>query len=307
MSKFFESVRGRVAGSVAAATPEAKGTTPAAQLLDAIERADAVIVGAGAGMSTAAGFTYAGSRFERWFADFEGRYGFHDMYTGGFYPYQTPEEMWAFWSRYVYCNRYDQPAGQAYLDLLALVGEKDYFVLTTNVDHRFQVAGFDKQRLFYTQGDYGLFQCSEPCCQETWDNEAQVRAMLAEQEDMRVPSDLVPVCPRCGRPATMNLRSDDTFVEDEGWHRAAERYSDFVRRHSGLAVLHLELGVGGNTPGIIKFPFWQMTAANPNATYACVNKGEAFAPRQLEAQSLVVDDDIALVLAQARALKEGRA
>ena len=307
MSKFFESVRGRVAGSVAAATPVAREASPAAQLLDAIERAEAVVVGAGAGMSTAAGFTYAGPRFERWFADFEGRYGFHDMYTGGFYPYQTPEEMWAFWSRYVYCNRYDQPAGQAYLDLLALVGEKDYFVLTTNVDHRFQVAGFDKQRLFYTQGDYGLFQCSEPCCQETWDNEAQVRAMLAEQEDMRVPSDLVPVCPRCGRPATMNLRSDDTFVEDEGWHRAAERYSDFVRRHSGLAVLHLELGVGGNTPGIIKFPFWQMTAANPNATYACVNKGEAFAPRQLEAQSLVVDDDIAHVLAQARALKEGRA
>ena len=271
----------------------------ARQLLEAIEAADAIVIGAGAGMSTSAGFTYAGERFERWFGDFEAAYGFHDMYTGGFYPYDTPEEHWAFWSRYIYCNRYDQPAGQAYLDLLALVRDKDYFVLTTNVDHRFQVAGFDKQRLFYTQGDYGLFQCSEPCCQETWDNEAQVRAMLEEQRGLRVPSELVPRCPHCGRPATMNLRSDDTFVEDAGWHRAAERYQEFLRRHQGMRVLYLELGVGGNTPVIIKYPFWQMTAQNPCATYACINKGEAFVPRELAAQSLVIDGDIGEVLAEA--------
>ena len=275
----------------------------ALRLLQAIEEADAVLVGAGAGLSTSAGFTYAGERFERWFSDFEEAYGYHDMYAGGFYPYDTLEEHWAFWSRYIYCNRFDQPAGQAYLDLLELVGKKDYFVLTTNVDHRFQVAGFDKHRLFYTQGDYGLFQCSEPCCQETWDNEEQVRAMLAEQRDLRIPSELVPRCPHCGRPAAMNLRSDGTFVEDAGWHRAAERYQEFLQRHQGMRVLYLELGVGGNTPAIIKYPFWRMTAQNPSATYACINKGEAFTPRELSAQSLVIDGDIGEVLAAALALR----
>ena len=269
------------------------------RLLELLDQADAVVVGAGSGLSSAAGFTYDGERFHRLFGDFEERYGFHDMYSGGFYPFPSPEERWAYWSRYVFCNRYDQPAGRAYEDLLSLVGERDYFVLTTNVDHRFQVAGFDKKRLFYTQGDYGLFQCSEPCCRLTWDNEAEVRRMVEEQRDLCIPSELVPRCPHCGRPAAMNLRSDGTFVEDAGWHRAAERYQEFLRRHQGMRVLYLELGVGGNTPVIIKYPFWQMTAQNPRATYACINKGEAFAPRELAGQSLIIDGDIGAVLAAA--------
>ena len=268
------------------------------KLRAALAMADAVVVGAGAGLSTAAGYTYSGPRFSRLFGDFAARYGFSDMYSGGFYPYDTLEEHWAFWSRYVMCNRYDPIPGHVYQQLLDLLRDRDYFVLTTNVDHCFQRAGFDKQRLFYTQGDYGLFQCSRPCCQETWDNEDAIRAMVDQQSDLRIPSELVPHCPHCGAPATMNLRSDGTFVQDEGWHKAAARYSEFLRRHEGMRALYLEIGVGGNTPGIIKYPFWQMTAANPRATYACVNLGEACAPRELEHQSILIDASADEVVAQ---------
>lgn len=268
------------------------------KLRAALAMADAVVVGAGAGLSTAAGYTYSGPRFSRLFGDFAVRYGFSDMYSGGFYPYDTLEEHWAFWSRYVLCNRYEPIPGRVYQQLLDLLRDRDYFVLTTNVDHCFQRAGFDKQRLFYTQGDYGLFQCSRPCCQETWDNEDVIRAMVDQQSDLRIPSELVPHCPHCGAPATMNLRSDGTFVEDEGWHKAAARYSEFLRRHEGMRTLYLEIGVGGNTPGIIKYPFWQMTAANPHATYACVNLGEACAPRELERQSILIDASADVVIAQ---------
>ena len=268
------------------------------KLRAALAMADAVVVGAGAGLSTAAGYTYSGPRFSRLFGDFAARYGFSDMYSGGFYPYDTLEEHWAFWSRYVMCNRYEPIPGRVYQQLLDLLRDRDYFVLTTNVDHCFQRAGFDKQRLFYTQGDYGLFQCSRPCCQETWDNEDAIRAMVNQQSNLRIPGELVPHCPHCGAPVTMNLRSDGTFVEDEGWHKAAARYSEFLRRHEGMRTLYLEIGVGGNTPGIIKYPFWQMTAANPHATYACVNLGEAYAPRELERQSILIDASANEVIAR---------
>ena len=147
------------------------------RLRQALTDADAVVIGAGAGLSTSAGFTYSGDRFEKYFSDFYARYGFSDMYSGGFYPYKTSEEFWAYWSRYIYINRYMDAPKPVYQNLLDLVKDKDYFVLTTNVDHCFQKAGFDKKRLFYTQGDYGLFQCSGPCCQETYDNEAIVQQM----------------------------------------------------------------------------------------------------------------------------------
>lgn len=255
----------------------------------ALDASDAVVIGAGAGLSTAAGYTYSGKRFEKLFGDFAARYGFTDMYSGGFYPYDSLEEYWAFWSRYIKCNRYDPIPRPLYDQLLDLVRDRDYFVLTTNVDHCFQRAGFDKQRLFYTQGDYGLFQCSKPCCQETWDNEELVRHMVADQQDLRIPSTLVPHCPHCGAPLTMNLRADDTFVQDKGWYTAANRYQDFLRRHNNMRVLFLELGVGGNTPVIIKYPFWQMTAKNENATYVCVNLGEAVAPTEIANRSILID------------------
>ena len=262
----------------------------------ALREADAVVIGAGAGLSTSAGFTYDGERFEKYFSDFYARYGFSDMYSGGFYPYATPEAHWAYWSRYIYINRYLDAPKPVYDALLKLVADKDYFVITTNVDHCFQKAGFDKKRLFYTQGDYGLFQCSEPCCQETFENEAVIREMVKRQEDMKVPTELLPTCPHCGKPLTMNLRSDDTFVEDEGWHAAAERYENFLRTRAGGKILFLELGVGYNTPVIIKYPFWQMTAKNPNATYACINRGQAVCPQEIETQSICMDADIGQVL-----------
>lgn len=262
------------------------------KLKEKIRTADAVVIGAGAGLSTAAGFTYSGERFEKYFSNFRKKYGFEDMYSGGFYPYQTPEEHWAYWSRYIFVNRYQDAPKPVYENLLKLIADKDYFVITTNVDHCFQKAGFDKKRLFYTQGDYGLFQCNEPCCQETFDNEAIVLEMLKQQKDMKIPTELLPVCPHCGKPLTMNLRSDDKFVEDEGWHRAAERYQNFLRTRAGGKILFLELGVGYNTPVIIKYPFWQMTAKNPNATYASINKGQAVCPTEIRHKSICINDNI---------------
>lgn len=266
------------------------------KLKEKFHTADAVVIGAGAGLSDAAGFTYSGEKFEKYFSDFRKKYGFEDMYSGGFYPYQTPEEHWAYWSRYIFVNRYQDAPKPVYENLLKLVADKNYFVITTNVDHCFQKAGFDKKRLFYTQGDYGLFQCSEPCCQETFDNEDVIREMAERQKDMKIPTELLPVCPHCGKPLTMNLRSDDKFVEDEGWHRAAERYEDFLRTCAGQKILFLELGVGYNTPIIIKYPFWQMTAKNPNAIYACINQGQEVCPTEIRHKSICIDDDISNII-----------
>ncbi|MBR2288400.1 MAG: Sir2 silent information regulator family NAD-dependent deacetylase [Clostridia bacterium] len=280
----------------------------AEKLKKALEDAEAVIIGAGAGLSTSAGFIYAGERFDRYFSDFACVYHFHDMYSGGFYPYGTQEEFWAFWSRNIYVNRYMDPPKPVYERLFQLVKEKDYFVLTTNVDHCFQKAGFDKQRLFYTQGDYGLFQCSEPCHLKTYSNEEQIRTMLLSQgfaidaqgkltvpegktPTMSVPGELLPRCPKCGKPMTMNLRSDERFVEDQGWHAASGRYSVFLRNHREKKTLFLELGTGWNTPSIIKFPFWQMTYDWPDATYACLNYGEAYAPEEIQEKAICINAD----------------
>ena len=284
----------------------------------AFSQADAIIIGAGAGLSTSAGLTYSGARFGHWFSDFERKYGIHNMYSGGFFPFATLEEQWAYWSRFIYCNRYGCPVGSSYSTLFELVQHRDYFVITTNVDHQFQRAGFDKHRLFYTQGDYGLWQCSEPCHQKTYDNQRAVFAMLESQgyvlgndgtytlpagvvPSMEIPSNLVPHCPVCGKPMAMNLRADYTFVEDEGWHQAANRWAEFQQRHENMRILYLELGVGYNTPIIIKFPFWNAVGKNSNATYACINLGESIAPATIERQAILIDTDIASTLA---ALKE---
>ncbi|MBB5219705.1 NAD-dependent SIR2 family protein deacetylase [Treponema rectale] len=280
-----------------------------------LQNADSVLIGAGAGLSTSSGFTYSGPRFQKYFADFERKYGFHDMYSGGFTAFESLEENWAYWSRQIYLNRFVKAPLPVYEKLFELVKEKNYFVLTTNVDHCFQKAGFDKSRLFYTQGDYGLWQCSEACHKKTYDNQATVENMLLAQGfviqsdgslelpengfegiKMTVPSELVPRCPACGKPMTMNLRCDDTFVEDDGWHSAALRYEDFLNKNKDGRIVFLELGVGGNTPGIIKYPFWKMTYANPKAKYICINKGEAVVPKEIENQSICVNNDIYEVL-----------
>ena len=291
------------------------------KLRHAIEEADAIVVGAGAGLSTAAGLTYAGERFERLFADFIAKHHFRDMYSAGFFPFRTPEEQWAYWSRHIWCNRYEPAPKDTYGKLLRLLDGKDFFVLTTNVDHQFQLAGFSKERLFYTQGDYGLWQCSKPCHQETYDNYDTVRKMIEAQGfriaadgslelpgdgalEMSIPTELVPTCPKCGEPLTMNLRADDTFVEDSGWHEAAERYRDYLEAHAEGKVLYLELGVGMNTPAIIKYPFWRYTHANPQAMYACVNYGEAYAHDSIADRSILLQADIDRMLDELAELEE---
>ncbi|MGI0510762.1 SIR2 family NAD-dependent protein deacylase [Treponema denticola] len=279
------------------------------KLKQVLSEAKTIVIGAGSGLSTSAGFTYSGERFEKYFSDFEVKYGFHDMYSGGFTPFESLEEHWAYWSRYIMINRYMDPPKPVYKDLFSLVKDKDYFVITTNVDHCFQKAGFDKNRLFYTQGDYGLFQCSEPCHEKTYDNEKQIRAMWEFRDEMKVPTELVPRCPVCGKPMSMNLRADHTFVTDKGWYKASKQYEKFLQTRNIIGpqgqqehqadsgkVLFLELGVGGNTPGIIKYPFWQMTEKNPNAGYACINFGEAVVPPKIEKQSICINDDIGEVL-----------
>ena len=274
------------------------------RLKQELNTADAVVIGAGAGLSTSAGFTYSGERFQKYFGDFITKYGFRDMYSGGFYPFDSLEEHWAYWSRYITINRYLDAPKPVYSDLFQLVQEKDYFVLTTNVDHQFQKAGFDKHRLFYTQGDYGLWQCSKPCHPKTYDNEVIVKKMLVEQKDMKIPTELVPYCPVCGAPMSMNLRADNTFVEDDGWHAAARRYEDFLRRHEGEHILFLELGVGGNTPVIIKYPFWRMTYQNPKVVYACVNLSEAYCPKEIQKRSICIDGDIGYCLRELCSYKQ---
>ena len=266
------------------------------QVRQALHEAGAVVIGAGSGLSTSAGLTYSGPRFQEHFGDFIQKYKIQDMYSGGFYPFDSLEEHWAWWSRHIMINRYEKAPKPVYDELLKLVHDKDYFVLTTNVDHQFQLADFDKERLFYTQGDYGLWQCSEPCCQKTWDNEETVRRMVAEQRDMRVPTELVPHCPVCGRPMTMNLRCDSTFVQDEGWYAAAGRYQDFLRRHERMRMVYLELGVGGNTPVIIKYPFWKMTYQNSNAFYVCINLSESCCPKEIQTKAVCINRDVGTVL-----------
>jgi NAD-dependent SIR2 family protein deacetylase len=261
-------------------------------LKEALDTADAIVIGAGAGLSTAAGFTYSGERFTEFFSDFEEKYGFHDMYSGSFYTYKTPEESWGFWSRMVYVNRYMDVDRGVYQKLFQLVKNKDYFVLTTNVDHQFQKAGFEKKRLFYTQGDYGLFQCSVPCHAETYDNETAIKAMIEAQKDLKIPTELIPKCPKCGEPLAMNLRSDDTFVQDSGWYAASRRYHDFLETHREQHVLFLELGVGYNTPAIIKYPFWKMTLENKKAFYACLNFGQSICPDEIADRAVCIDGDI---------------
>lgn len=286
-----------------------------ARLKAEIETADAIVIGAGAGLSTAAGFIYSGERFEKYFGDFAERFGIRDMYSGGFYPFPNAETRWAWWARHIYYNRYVQAPKPAYHHLLSLVKDKDYFVITTNVDHQFQAAGFEKKRLFYTQGDYGLFQSVNPKICKTYDNEEWVMKAMKAQGFLRdsdnvfqppetgtllmeIPAELIPKCPDDGSDMTMNLRSDDSFVEDEGWKRASAAYSDFLRRHENMHVLYLEIGIGMNTPVIIKYPFWQMTNDNPKAVYACLNFSEAYCPAQIEKQSVCIDGDSADVIEQ---------
>ena len=266
------------------------------KILEKIENSVAILVGIGAGMSTSAGFEYSGERFEKYFSDFKEKYGINDIYEGGFYPFSSLEEYWAWWSRHIYFNRYDVSVGKPYSDLLKILKDKNYFILTTNVDHQIQMAGFEKMRLFYTQGDYGLWQCSVPCHNKTYDNENKVRNMIELQRDMKIPSNLIPYCPVCKKPMAMNLRSDDSFVQDDGWYEAQKRYNDFLEKYKDGKIMFLELGVGNNTPGIIKYPFMFMTIQNEKAIYVSINKEDFYISKSLKDRALILKDDIGKIL-----------
>ncbi len=278
-----------------------------------LENAEAIVVGAGAGLSTSAGLTYSGERFKKYFFDFAEKYGISDMYSGGFYPFLNSETKWAWWARHIYYNRYIEPPKPVYKELLSVVKDKEYFVITTNVDHQFQRAGFEKDRLFYTQGDYGLFQSVNPQIQRTYDNEEWIiQAMEAQgfikdengvfrvpdnrEISMEIPTRMIPKCPDDGSDMTMNLRSDSYFVEDDGWHRASDAYYNFLKKYENTNILYLELGVGANTPAIIKYPFWHMTMLNKKSVYVCINYGEAFCPTEIEDRSICIDGDIGTIL-----------
>ncbi len=267
-------------------------STDIKKVKELIKNADSVVIGAGAGLSASAGLLYSGERFTNNFADFINKYNLPDMYSAAFFEYESKEEFWAYFSRHIYHNRYKEITSETYKNLLSLVCEKNYFVITTNVDHMFQKNGFKKDRLFYTQGDYGLFQCSVPCHNKTYDNKEQVMKMIHAQKDMKIPTELIPLCPVCGKDMTTNLRKDNSFVEDEGWHEAMHRYENFMHKNIDKSIVFLDLGIGFNTPSIIKYPFWQMTYDNKHATYVCINLTDSYAPKEINSQSILINEDI---------------
>ncbi|MGN1271845.1 MAG: SIR2 family NAD-dependent protein deacylase [Lactobacillus sp.] len=276
-----------------------------AKLRQIFQEADAVIVGAGAGLSASAGYDFGGERLKKYFGDFVSKYGMTDMYTGCFADFETNEERWAYWSRWAWINRYEPIPKNTHQKLLKLLEGKDYFVLTTNIDHTFQRAGFPKKRLCYTQGDFGLFQCSKPCHTDTYDNRDILQKMVSQEKEMRVPTELIPHCPKCGREMDFNLFWDDTFVRDRGWHIAYERYTQYIEKHSKGKVLYFELGVGFNSPGVIKIPFWNMTMQNPNAIFASINLTMPCYPEKLKEQSIVIQADIDRVVSELLSSQQG--
>ncbi|MFA6829441.1 MAG: Sir2 silent information regulator family NAD-dependent deacetylase [Bacilli bacterium] len=275
--------------------------TPYQKIKELIDSADAIVIGAGAGLSTAAGFSYSGLAFMKNFKYMHDKYGYTDMYSAGFHMFDSLEEYWGYWSKFVYLNRFTDSGLPLYKNLFSLIKNKNYFVITTNVDHQFQKTGFDKSRLFYTQGDYGLFQCSNHCHDLTYDNEEIIRKMVEQQINHKIPTELIPTCPVCGKPMSMNLRCDDYFAEDKGWHKAKERYTEFLYENRNKKVLYLELGVGFNTPVIIKYPFWRFVKENKNSTYVSINLNNDYVPEEIKNQSIITNDDIASALSKIEA------
>lgn len=265
------------------------------RIIELFDSADAVVIGAGAGLSTAAGIVYSGDRFEKYFDDYIEHYGMKDMYSAGFYPFDTAVEKWGYWSRHIYHNRYAVGPTPLYKEIHRIVKDKAYFILTTNVDHQFELSGFDKEHIFATQGDYGLFQCSVPCHDDLYDNESVIRAMVEHQQDLKIPVGLVPKCPKCGENMTMHLRADNTFVQNKDWDIAHDKYQQFIKKYQNQKIIFVELGVGMNTPSIIKYPFWKFTYELKDAFYISINRGEAWVPVEIEDKALCLDRDIAEV------------
>lgn len=261
-----------------------------------IKNADAIVIGAGAGLSISAGLSYSGKRFENNFSEYIKRYGMSDMYSAGFYPFESQEEKWAYWSKHIYLNRYEFPSGQVYKYLLEIIKEKKYFVITTNVDHQFIKAGFQSDNIFATQGDYGLLQCKYACHKKLYENKNIVYDMVKIQRDCKIPINLVPKCPVCGGDMEVNLRCDNYFVEDSNWDKAYENYNKFIVENINNNIVFIELGVGMNTPGIIKYQFWKLTNQIANSKYVCINLNETYCPQEIRNKSIYINEDITKVV-----------
>lgn len=262
---------------------------------DVFEEATYVLIGAGAGFSAAAGLRYDGPRFTEPFKDFIEKYHFTDMYTSGFYPFPTREAKWAYWALHIYINRYAEPPAPLYKKLLSMVSAKDYFVITTNTESQFEKSGFDPAHIFEVQGNYGQFQCERGCHDTLYDNEAIVKEMIAQTNNLSIPSALIPRCPKCGGYMDVHLRKDRFFVQNEHWYRQHNAYRTFVERIGDEPVVLIELGVGFNTPTIIRYPFGRYTDAHPNATLLRLNKEHAFSSVKNPQQFIPFDEPIATV------------
>lgn len=262
------------------------------KIKDYINNADAIVLGAGSGLSTASGYIYSGKRFMDNFKYMYDLYGYKDMYSAGFHNFKTKEEYFGYYAKFVILNRYSDIGLDLYKKLYKIVENKNYFVITTNVDHLFQKSGFSKDRLFYTQGDYGLFQCSKPCLNITYDNEKQIRVMYNSLINNKIPSSLISRCPNYNRVMTFNLRSDDTFVENEGWHKAKDRYEKFINDNKNKKILFLELGVGYNTPVIIKYLFMRLTYMLDNARYVAINNSYDELPLEIKDKGIYLNANL---------------
>ena len=265
------------------------------QAADMVKEADAVLIGAGAGLSTAAGLNYGGKRFKNNFGEFIDKYGsmyMKDMYSAGFYPFPTEEAKWGYWSKHSYINRIEPEGLPLYKKVYEMIKDKEHFVLTTNVDHQFFKAGFADEDIFATQGDYGLIQCEKGCHNKTYNAINMFKQMNQARKECLVPSYMVPKCPVCGGTMAMNLRCDQYFVEDEHWHEAAKRYGEFLEICTGKKIVLLELGVGFNTPTIIRFPFEKMMREYKEWTFVRLNIDEAVIPEGLGNRCIGINEDM---------------
>ena len=276
------------------------------KLVSYISKSKAIIIGAGAGLSTSAGFYTSGERFQKYFFDFQKKYHLKDMYSGSFYPYSDKSEYWGFMSRNIYLNRFSPFPKKTFNILYEIFKDKNYFILTTNVDHLFQRAGFDKNRMYYMQGDMGLLQCKKPCHTKNYENEQLIRDMLIDQGftfdekgelivgqniKTKISEKLIPKCPVCGGEMDFNLRIDNNFVQDEGWYEHQKLYSDFMDKYQNDDILYIELCVGYNTPSIIKYNFWSQVSSNKKARFVSINLEESEVPEKIRNRSLVIAGD----------------
>ena len=265
-----------------------------------INEADYILIGAGSGLSTAAGLEYFGESFEKNFKEFIEKYNFPDLYSASFYDFNTQEEKWAFFAKMISLNRFNKEPLKLYQELYSLIKVKDYFVITTNVDGQFEKAGFEKERVFETQGDYAYLQCENACHNKLYYNYDLVNEWLKNTKDCKIPNNLVPKCPVCGGNMEMNLRKDANFVQDENWYKQDKRYGEFLDKSQDKNLLLLEIGVGFNTPGIIRFPFEQMVYNNINTNLVRINKDYAFTNKEIKNKTILFDEDVNTIIEDLR-------